>query len=72
LAKAIRAKDIDTAVKVLRYCMGGKDIKPSDRLAAAREILDRACGRPVQADLLERIEALEALLNERELQHEHP
>ena len=40
LMKAIRNKDIDQAVKVMREVMaGGKD---SDRLAAAKLLLDRA------------------------------
>ncbi len=55
--KAIKAKDIDAAVKVMREVMEkGKD---SDRLAAARLLLDRAMGAPVEADVLERIERLE-------------
>jgi hypothetical protein len=29
-------------------------------VAAAREVLDRCVGRPLEADLLERLEALEA------------
>jgi hypothetical protein len=29
-------------------------------IAAAKEVLDRCLGRPIEADLLERLEALEA------------
>ena len=35
-------------------------------VAAAREVLDRCLGRPVEADLIARIEELEALLAKRE------
>ena len=62
--KAIRNKDIDQAVKVMREVMaGGKD---SDRLAAAKLLLDRALGPIVEADLLERLEQLEAALQEQQ------
>ena len=64
LMKAIRNKDIDQAVKVMREVMaGGKD---SDRLAAAKLLLDRALGPIVEADLLERLEQLEAALQGRQ------
>ena len=64
LIKAIRNKDIDQAVKVMREVMaGGKD---SDRLAAAKLLLDRALGPIVEADLLERLEQLEAALQGRQ------
>jgi hypothetical protein len=45
------------------------DARPGDRIAAAREILDRAVGRPASAaesEILQRIEALEAAQNERQ------
>ena len=62
--KAIRNKDIDQAVKVMREVMaGGKD---SDRLAAAKLLLDRALGPIVEADLLERLKQLEAALTSRQ------
>lgn len=58
LLKAIRAKDITLAVETILDVMAkGKD---SDRLAAARELIDRVCGKAVQSELLERIEKLEA------------
>ncbi len=64
LMKAIKDKDIDQAVKVMREVMaGGKD---SDRLAAAKLLLDRALGPIVEADLLERLEQLEAVLQGRQ------
>jgi hypothetical protein len=60
LIKAIRNKDIDLAVRVMREVMaGGKD---SDRLAAAKLLLDRAIGPSVEADLIQRLEILERTL----------
>jgi hypothetical protein len=35
-------------------------------VVAAREILDRTIGKPVQTDLLQRVEALESLITERQ------
>jgi hypothetical protein len=32
-------------------------------IAAAKEVLDRCLGRPIEADLLERLEALESITN---------
>jgi hypothetical protein len=59
LIKAIRGKDVDQAVRVMRDVMAnGKD---SDRLAAAKLLLDRALGPIVEADLVERLEQLEAM-----------
>ena len=61
LMKAIKAKDIDQAVKVMREVMtSGKN---GDRLTAAKLLLDRALGPIVEADLLERLEQLEAALS---------
>ena len=61
LMKAIRDKDIDQAVKVMREVMAtGKD---SDRLTAAKLLLDRALGPIVEADLVERLERLEDVLS---------
>ena len=37
---------------------------------AVKELLDRTIGRPVETDLLERLEALEAALNEVEAERE--
>jgi hypothetical protein len=61
LFKAARAKDVDQALKTIRDVMSrGKD---SDRLAAARLLLDRLIGPALELDLIERIEALEAAAN---------
>jgi hypothetical protein len=56
--RAIKRDDIDLAIKTIRDICGG-DSKDSDRLAAARLLLDRAIGPPVEADLIERLERLE-------------
>jgi hypothetical protein len=64
LFKAIRGTDIDQAIATVREIMSrGKD---SDRLAAARLLLDRAIGPPVEMDLIERLEKLEAVLTGRQ------
>jgi hypothetical protein len=60
LMKAIRNEDITQAVSVMRQVMAtGKD---TDRLMAARLLLDRAIGPTLPADVIERIEKLEAAL----------
>ena len=63
LFKAARAKDVDQALKTIREVMSkGKD---SDRLAAAKLLLDRLIGPAVELDLLERLQRLEeAILKE--------
>jgi hypothetical protein len=62
LFKAARANDVDKALKTIREIMA--DGKDSDRLAAARLLLDRLIGPTVEADLIERLEALEAIFRE--------
>ncbi len=57
LFKAIKSKDIDQAVKTIREVMTtGKD---SDRLAAAKLLLERAMGPIIELDLIGSLEALE-------------
>jgi hypothetical protein len=41
----------------------------SGDIPAIRELLDRLIGRPTQTDLLQRVEALETLLAERDHSH---
>ncbi|MCA8979434.1 MAG: hypothetical protein KDC14_05375 [Planctomycetes bacterium] len=41
------------------------ELAKSGEIRAIKEVLDRTLGRPVEADLLERLEQLEALLSER-------
>lgn len=63
---ALRDDDVERCLKTIRRVMGNKKSRDSDRLAAARELLDRVLGKAVQADLLERIERLEAMANRQE------
>jgi hypothetical protein len=56
---AVRSADVKLAVMTIRKILKSKTSKDADKLAAAREILDRVIGKPAQADLLERIERLE-------------
>lgn len=62
LLAAITEGDIEKAVEIIREIMNDTKAKPADRLAAARELLDRVCGKPVPQDFLERIERIEALV----------
>jgi hypothetical protein len=59
-AAALKSRDIDAALKVIRDVM--KKGKDADRLAAARELLNRVLGLPAPGDVLERIEKLESLM----------
>ena len=60
LFRAARAKDVDQALKTIRAVMSeGKD---SDRLTAARMMLDRLIGPAVELDIFQRLEALEAAI----------
>ena len=54
LLRAITEGDIEAIVKALI-----KKAKEGD-VAAAKELLDRTLGKPVEADLIERLEAVEA------------
>jgi hypothetical protein len=58
LLASITDADIDKAIDVIRECMTGKDGKPADKLAAARELLDRGVGRASQTGLQEEVAAL--------------
>jgi hypothetical protein len=51
--KAVTAKDIEAVARALVEKAKAGDVP------AIRELLDRILGRPVEADLLERLEALE-------------
>jgi hypothetical protein len=58
----MKGKDVHQAVKTIREVMAkGKD---SDRLAAAKLLLERAIGPPVDVDLVARVEALEEHIRE--------
>ena len=57
---SIRDDDVDKALEAIRQVLeGGRD---ADKLAAARELLDRVIGKSVQSEVLERVERLECLL----------
>ena len=58
LFKQIKCGDIALAVKTIRAVMKG-GTKDSDRLAAARFLLERVLGTPQPDDLLETLRALE-------------
>ena len=60
--KAIRDDDVSEALSTIRSIMGDAKAKPSERLAAAGELLDRAIGKSVAADFMERLDVLEKLL----------
>ncbi len=62
LFKAARAKDVNQALATIREVMTDPDGKASDRLAAAKLLLDRLLGPALELDLLERLEALEATI----------
>lgn len=63
LFASIKPGDLKAAVAELV-----KQAKGGDRLALA-ELLDRTLGRPVQSDLLMRVEELERLVEERLREH---
>ena len=56
LDTALKAEDIDRAVEIMRQCMEDVSARWSDRIAAAREILDRGCGRTSSPDVDSAIE----------------
>jgi hypothetical protein len=61
---ALRDDDVEKALQTIRDVMNtGRD---GEKLAAARELLDRVLGKVIQSDLLERIEALEAAVAARQ------
>ena len=57
--QSIRDDDVETAVETIREVMNDTKARASDRLAAARELLDRVLGRPEQAIILDKITELE-------------
>ena len=59
MLKAVTEKDMRAVVMKL------VELAKSGNVPAAREVLDRCLGRPVEADLLERLEQLEELLSQR-------
>jgi len=62
--RSLRATDTKKALATIRNIMNNKEARPADRLAASMALLDRAIGRVVEADVLERLERLEQLFGE--------
>lgn len=61
LYRVLRGKDVDQAIKTIREIMGkGKD---SDRLTAARLLLDRALGPSEAVDVLQELAELRAAVD---------
>jgi len=60
---AVTAEDIEAIVRALVHRAKGGD------MAAIRELLDRAIGKPTDADLAERLDELEALASALQEQH---
>jgi hypothetical protein len=58
----IKSEDIALAVETIRNVMADKTARPGERLAAARELLNRVVGDPAMSELLDRVAALEQLL----------
>jgi hypothetical protein len=57
--------DRDTRGRFAKGNTGGVDEAKGGDVRAAKEVIDRCLGRPVEADLIERIEHLELLAKER-------
>jgi len=66
LLKSLRESDVAMILRRLRAIV--KSGKDADSIAAAREILNRVIGLPVQSDLMERLEQLERRISDRYLQ----
>ena len=63
LLNTVTPDDVAVVIKVLIRLARGGD------LVAVKELLDRAVGRPVEADLYEKLENLEHIINELERQN---
>jgi len=71
LFKAARAKDVDQALRTIREIMAKSGGKDSDRLAAARLLLDRLIGPAVELDIIERLIALEQAILKKSVRTEN-
>jgi hypothetical protein len=65
---AIKGSDIILAVKTFREIM--KNGRDSDKLAAAKLLLDRAVGVAIPLDVVQKIEEMEALVTQLQEQKE--
>jgi hypothetical protein len=59
---SIKSSDVRLAVQTIRTILKNTSAKDADKLAAAREILNRVCGVPVPSDILERLQTLESAM----------
>lgn len=64
MLSGVKDKDIRRAMRVMIEVMNDEKARDADRLTAARMLLDRVLGTPAQADVEERIAALERLIQE--------
>ena len=62
LLQEIKSSDIELAIRTMREVMRDKGAKDADRLRAAETLLERALGKPVELDLIERMEQMERLV----------
>ncbi len=62
----MKSSDVRLAVRVLRKIMRDKSASHRDRLSASVEVLNRVVGTPTAADLAERVEQIEKLLDEQD------
>ena len=62
LLEAVTPQDIDACVVALRDIISDADARPGERLAAIREMLDRAVGKPSPGDLGELVAEVEKML----------
>jgi hypothetical protein len=65
MLKGVRDRDIKRAMRTMIEIMDDEAAKASDRLTAAKLLLDRVLGTPAQTDVLERIEKLEGIMAQR-------
>ena len=65
MLKGVKDRDIRRAMTTAIEIMDDVKVKPGDRLMAIRLLLERVLGVPGQADVLARIERLEALTTPR-------
>jgi hypothetical protein len=68
LLESIVPDDIDLALNAIRRVLRDEKAKGNDCINAAREMLDRATGKPASSDMADRIEAIESSID-RIVQH---
>jgi hypothetical protein len=63
LLASVKDGDIGKAIRFMVTVIEDQNARTSDRLTAARMLLDRLLGVPAATDVLERIERLEEMMN---------